>query len=315
MPAGFWNKEFLNSNSQRAYPLTEWATKTSGTFEIPDEFILGLYFPVHAGLNVQTSKFFISRITVFATGFNIALSYDDGTADPPVVATAIIARNSHTEYASYAMPGKDDFDDAVGKIVIGRLANIDALPAGDYLFNFADGAVEVDCIRPMIRDVRGIVAVNGSDRSERMYGDIELIAGQNIVITPIIVAGQNPKIRIDAIEGEGLIEECICADELSPPIRTINGIPPTATGDFTLIGDECIELQSVSNGIRLLDICSAPCCGCEELEALTQELEVLGNAQLTVRNFVSNLSKQVTTMGEIVLGSVLRDDGCYTCEV
>jgi hypothetical protein len=315
MPAGFWNREWLNANSQRAYPLTEWATKTSGTFRIPDDFILGLYFPVHAGLNVQTSKFYISRITVFSTGFNIALSYDDGTVSPPVVATAVIARGSHTEYASYAMPGKDDFDDSVGKIVIGKLSTIDALPAGDYLFDLEDGAVEVDSIRPMISDVRGIVAVNGSDRSERMYGDIELIAGQNILLTPIIVTGQDPIIRIDAVEGEGLTEDCICADELSPPIRTINGIPPTSTGDFTLLGDECIELQSISNGIRLLDICSAPCCGCEELEALTQELEVLGNAQITARNFLSNLSKQVETMSQVVLGSVLRDDGCYTCDV
>ena len=85
------------------------------------------------------------------------------------------------------MPGKDDFDDSVGKIVIGKLSTIDALPAGDYLFDFEDGAVEVDAIRPMIRDVRGIVAVNGGDRSERMYGDIELIAGQNILLTGLCI--------------------------------------------------------------------------------------------------------------------------------
>jgi hypothetical protein len=315
MPAGFWNIEWLGANSQRSYPITEWATKTSGTFSIPDDFILALYFPVHSGQNVQTSKFFISRITVFSTGFNIALSYDDGTVSPPVVATAVIARNSHTEYASYAMPGKDDFDDSVGKIVIGKLSTIDSLPAGDYTFDFTDGAVEVDCIRPMIRDIRGIIAVNGSDRSERMYGDIELIAGTNILLTPIIVTGQNPVIRIDAVEGEGLTEDCICADELSPPIRTINGVPPTATGDFTLLGDECIELQGIANGLRLLDICSAPCCGCEELEALTQELEVLGNAKETATNFLNNLSGEVTTMSQVVLGSVLQDDGCYTCDV
>lgn len=315
MPTGFWNREFLNANSQRAYPFTEWATKLSGAFRVPDDFILGLYFPVHAGTDVQTSKFFISRITIFSTGFNIALSYDDGTADPPVAATAVIPSSTHEEYASYVMPGRDDFDDSVGKIVIGKLNTISAMAPGDYTFTFDDGAVEVDCIRPMIRDVRGLVVVNGSDRSDRLYGDIEFIAGQNIMLTPIIVVGQNPQLRIDAVEGEGLIEDCVCADELAPPIRTINGITPDNNGNFTLLGDDCVELQSIANGIRLLDICSAPCCGCDELEALTDELEILGNAKTTARNFLDNLSQQVNVMNQIVLGSVLQDDGCFTCDV
>jgi hypothetical protein len=317
MPAGVWGREWLNANSQRAYPFTEDATKTdtASIFTVPDDFILALYFPIHAGLNVQPGRFFVRKISIFGTGFNIAVAYDDGSSDPPIVAAAVISRDTHTEYTSYVLPGQDDFDDSTGKIAIGRLNSIDSLPPGQYIFDYADGKLETDAIRPMIRDVRGLITVNGADRSARLYGDIEFVAGSNIRLTPIVVLGQNPQIRIDAIDGEGLNEDCVCDDLVAPCIRTINGIPPTNAGDFTLLGDECLELQPVANGLRLQDKCSAPCCGCDELEALTNELEILGGGAITVQGFVNRLESEVTNMSQVVLGSVLADDGCFTCSI
>lgn len=318
MPLGHWNIEWLNENSQRSYPFTEAATKTdtTGEFTIPDDFILGIYFPVHAGMDVLPDKFFVRKIAIFGTGFAISLAYDDGSGDYPIVATAQIARATHAEYDSYVLPGKNDFDDSVGKIAIGSLTTIDSLPPGQYLFAPADGEVEPDALWPMIQYVSAVVLRNGAEVSERLQGDLELIAGNNIALTPIIVPGQRPQVRIDAIDGEGFNEECICDDETQGPcIRTINGIPPTIDGDYTVLGSTCLDVEPITNGIKLVDVCSEPCCGCEELEALTRELELLGPAQTTVRGFVNRLQSEVTAFHQTILGSLLADEGCQSCTI
>jgi hypothetical protein len=318
MPVGIWNQQWLNENSQRSYPLTEVATKvdSSGAFTLPDDFILGISFPVHSGMDVSPGRFFLRQLDIFGIGYNITLAYDDGTGSPPIVAATVIARSTHTEYDSYALPGQNDFNDSVGQIVIGKLDTIDSLAPGSYTFDAAGGQLEVDAIRPMVQYVSGIILLNNGSRSERLVGDIEIEAGTNFAVSAAVVVGENPVIRLSAIEGEGLNDECVCTDESEGIcIKTINGIPPTAAGDFTILGDTCLEVSSITNGLQLEDKCSEPCCSCAELEALTVELELFGSAAATVQGFVNRLQAEVTQMSQVVLGSLLQDDGCVSCDV
>jgi hypothetical protein len=312
MPASTWNLEWLNHNSQRAYPLFEEASRTdqSGSFKIPDGLILAMYLPVHAGLDVQSEKFFVYSVAVFAIGINISIGYDDGSTSPPIVATAVIPVSTHTEYKSYALPGAGDFDDTVGKIVIGDVRELAGLPPGQYLFSPAAGQLDTDVVRPIIRGVSSLTLVNGGERSDRLYGDIELIAGSNIRLTPQTVGGRQ-QVRIDAIDGEGLNDQCVCeGDTQAPCIRTINGIPPTPAGNFVLLGSNCIDIDGITNGLKFVDTCSDPCCGCAELEAVTRSLERFGEASTTLTNFLNRLESQVTTMSMVVLGSRINDQGC-----
>lgn len=311
---GLWNREWLNANSQRAYPLFEEATATdvTGSFVLPQDFLLELYLPVHAGLAVQPENFFIRSISVFATGYNVSIGYDDGTTDPPVVATAVVAKSAHVEYDSYALPGSGDFDDVIGKVVIGNTDAIDRQPSGQYFFDPAGGRLDPDCARPMIRGVSSIAVVNGSESSSRLYGDFEFVSGNNMQIS-VVSVGQVNQIRWDAIDGAGLTENCACEEDIGPPIRTINRIPPNPDGDFTLIGNPCLDLQGIANGINLIDKCSQPCCGCAELEKLTQELDQFGNQAVTLQNFMSRLQQEVYSMRDNLLASRLNSSGCSTC--
>lgn len=312
MPASTWNLQFLDHNSQRAYPLYEGASRTdeSGSFTIPDSLILALYLPVHAGLDVQPDKFFIRSVSIFSIGLNISIGYDDGTASPPIVASAVIPFSTHTENKSYALAGSGDFDDCVGKIVIGATDDLSSLPPGQYLFTPAAGQLDTDCIRPVLRGVSAVVLVNGSERSARLVGDLELVAGTNMRLTPSTVNGVS-QIRLDAIDGEGLNDECVCEGDVSAPcIKTINGIAPTPAGDFTLLGSNCINVDNTTNGLKFVDTCSDPCCGCQELEAVTRDLERFGEAATTLTNFLNRLEGQVTTMSLTVLGSRLGDVPC-----
>ncbi len=308
-----WNIEWLNHNSQRAYPLGDASTgnDTTSSFKLPEDFIVGLYLPVHAGLDIDPSRLFLKGLGVFATGFGFTIGYQPAVGAAVDVATALVNRDGHELNRDYSLGGVGDFNDTEGRIALGKFESIDEQPSGFFTFDFEETRFDVDVARPQIRGVQSITVVNGSEVSQRLYGDIVLVAGLNFRLTPIVVFGEDPQIVFDAIQGEGLTEECVCEDGSDGDcIRTINGIAPTAAGDFTILGDECLEVQEIENGIRLADLCSQPCCGCIELERITEDLEQFGNQATTLANFINRLQASVANFESVVLGSVLRDKGC-----
>ncbi len=316
MPQGVWNLEWLNANSQRRYPLAEDASgkDTTGSFTLPADFLLEVDLPVHSGLNISLDRFFIYKLAAYATGFVITVGYQPASGDPVVVGTSLVSRDVHSQNDMYALGGVNDFADTVGKVVIGRLDAIDEQPAGSFTFSLDNARLEPDCIRPIIRGVSALRVVSGTEISEPLYGDIELVADENIQLVPVIVSGQDPQIRISAIKGEGLAEECVCeGNDDGPCVKRINGIPPTPAGDFAILGNDCLKVDGIKNGVRLSDTCSQPCCGCEELEAITRELKRFGSQATTVDNFVTRLEASVTEMSMTVLGQKLNDRGCVQC--
>lgn len=294
-----WNLEWLNLNAQRAYPLTADATGTDiqAAFKLPDDFIVGLYLPIHAGVNVQPGRFFIRSIGVYASGYSVVVGYagDDGDIN---VATALIARETFTPNQSYALGGLGEFSDSFGRIVIGSLTGIDAQPAGQFTFNLTGTRLETDAVRPMIRGVSSLQVQNGTALSERYYGRVILQAGRNMRITSIPSDGDSaPTIIFDAIEGAGLTEQCACLGEAAgSPIYTINGIPPDETGNFSLLGDDCLQVSEIVNGVQLNDRCSKPCCGCPELEVVTTALKELSTKANTLQNHLQRLDTQLGAM-------------------
>lgn len=316
MPIGNWNLQWLNHNSQRAYPLTERASKTdvTGTITIPDNFIVGLYFPVHAGVDVKPDKFFIKTILISPTGFNITLGYSENpTID---VAGASIARSNYTPNRSYALGGIDDFDDCVGSIVLGSLDGVDELPAGLYTFTPAAGELEIDAIRPMVRGVTSLRVRNNLELSAPIYGHVTLVAGQNIRIDVAELEDENLGVRTEltfnAIANVNLNKDCEC--NTPPPgecIRCINGIC-SENGTYTLEGNDCVEITPIDNGLSFKDVCAAPCCGCKELDAINTQLDRFGDGVATLQGFVTRLSGEVTQMSLVILGSRMND--CSSCQ-
>lgn len=318
MPIGHINLEFLNHNAQRRYPLADdaEAVDATGTFRLPDNFLVGLDLPVHAGMNTGPAGFFLRSVSAYASGFGITVGYQpaDGS-DPVTVATALIPRQGFTRNNVFALGGVGDFADTVGKVVIGRLEDIDDQPPGYWEFTLDGARLDPDAVRPMIRGVASVTCVNGDQRSVPLYGDVELVAGANIQLVPITQVGQDSIVRINAISGEGTVENCVCEGDaaLTTPITKINGATPTNAGDLTLVGNDCIQIETIANGIRIVDVCSSPCCGCEHLERITTDLERFGQQAASVEAFVDRLQTAVDTMNMVVLGSKISDRGCINC--
>jgi hypothetical protein len=248
-------------------------------------------------------------VASYATGYSVTIGYDG--VEPVDVATALIAANSHTPYQSYNVGGIGDFVDTRGSIVIGNLDNINKQPSGSFTFEYAATKLEVDAIRPHIRGVMSVQVQNGSELSQLLTGRIRFVAGNNTRVRVETEVGEDPKIYIDAIEGEGLTDTCVCAEE-TPAIRTLNGIPPDQNGNFQFIGNECLDIVEGDHILEFKDKCSTPCCGCEELEAVTQALEAFGERAAALESFLVNLEARVTQMDMVVLGSKLGDRSCPT---
>lgn len=317
MPLGNWNVEFLNLNANRKYPLADEATGVddSGAFTLPDDFLVELDLPIHAGLAVDPGRFFIKHIGVYATGFSVVVGYQPAAGDAVNVATALIDRQSHRTNTVYALGGISPYHDSVGKLVIGKLANIDRQPPGYFTFTLDTARLETDAIRPMLRGVSALYVVNNEQRSIPLYGDIELEAGANCQLVLVQEVGANPLIKVNFVEGEGTIEDCVCPGDLASaePIRTINGVPASSARNINILGSDCIDVVPVEHGVRIVNTCAKPCCHCSELEKVTDDLVRLNQSAANVEDFGNRLRESVDYMSTVVLSSRLRDQGCVSC--
>lgn len=315
-PLGNWNVEFLDLNGERAYPLAQDATglDTSGTFRLPTDFLVELDLPVTAGNSVFPDRFFLLNVGVYSAGVALIIGYASGTGDVPA-ASVYITKSTHTENKTYKLTGVGDFADSQGVVTIGTFDSISQQPNGFFVFDIAGGKLEASTIRPQLRGLRGIVVVNGTDTSDILDGIVSFIAGSNMFLVPVQPGLNQPvEIQFNAADGAGFTQTCEClGDTSAQPILTINGVTPTPEGDFTLLPADCVTLTNITNGLRLSDSCSTPCCGCAELEAITQQLERFGDQALTLQNFLNRLETVTNQMSLVVLGSRLNDATCTSC--
>lgn len=298
MSVNIWNLEWLNHNSQRSYPIADWASKEcidSTEIVLPDDFILALSLGINACHSIDIDGFYIKSVLVMDTGCTIIIGYED----QDVAVTHILANSDQT---TYSLVGLGEFDDIVGYIAINPQSNIMKGLSGYYNFTREATCLEADCIRPMIKSISALQVDNGGSMSSRMYGDIILKAGANMNIS-VSTERDRSVITLSAIDGSGLSETCECAeDKEMPPVRSINGVTGNSKGNLSITGVACVSLSEAANGLTLTDTCSEPCCGCVELDALYENLKDLINGAGTLKNAIENLINKQQQL-ELVYGS------------
>lgn len=306
------NLEWLNHNATRKYPIVADidCTDTTGTFVIPDDFLVSLYLAVSSSAGFAPAGFYIKSIGAYTAGYGIVIGY--GTES---VAVANVTRAGHTLNKAYRLNGLGNYADCAGTVTIGTLTTIDAQPPGQFNFEESHTRLETDCVRPNIRNVPSIRCQNGTTTSAPIYNNIVIRAGTNCRVTAD--TSQNPTvITIDAIEGAGLTETCVCGTGGSSsgvPICTINGIPPTPDGDFTFQGSTCLSLTPIEHGLQLADTCAQPCCSCPELEPIVSALETLRTQIIALEQLATTLEGRASALDSNLFASTLGDGGCRSC--
>jgi hypothetical protein len=254
---------------------------------LPNDFIVDLLWPVRVGADSDPAKFHIFSVDIFGEGVILALGYDGESIGSVTISSATFAINS-----VYGIAGTGDFLGSFGKVVIGSLTSLQHY-AGHYEFNSTHGRLSPTVIRPNLRGVQGILIQNGDEISDPIYENVVLRAGRNFQLSMQLHAGtlDDPhQITLSAISGAGLNEDCACDDAANKvAISTINGIAPDGAGNFTLLGGECIDLTTEDSGLTLVDKCSTPCCGCQELDVVQAAVERLTSQIHSLENVASKL--------------------------
>lgn len=308
---GLRNVEWLNHNSARRYPLAVDATCTdlSGSFQLPNDFIVELNLRVRWDVNYLPNRFFISSISTSADSivFDIAFSGDDVLR----VGRVSIAVPSHQENKSYSITTFDTFADSKGFVTIGELGNLLRQPAGRFIFSLPDTRFDEDVITPQLRAVTAIQVANGDDTTTELTGVVRLTAGVGTRLRSIVAPGGPTQVFIDSIGSEGLRSPCDCGDTSGEPIRSVNGI---SAPNIELIGSECLAVSASESILTLINSCSQPCCGPREAEVLTQQLELLQSQFPSLNAFVAQLLARVAQLEGSILASQLGDRSCINSE-
>jgi hypothetical protein len=306
MPLSLLDQDWLNQNANRAYPLDEAAggADISGAFRLPKSFLVDLLWPVHAALNHDCTRFHLSSVLVAGDAVigNISYSPSDGAASA-VVGSFVVDRATHVRNNIYNIVGTGAFADSVGRVAVGDLAEL-YQEGGGLTFDLDGARIVPTCIRPNLRGVSGLAFRNGNDLSDLLTGDVELVAGRAVRLT---VEGNT--IRIDATSDESLREDCAC-DVVGPCIQTINGIPPDDDNNFTLLGDECVTIEPITNGLQFLDKCSKACCGCDELKVVVDAAGGFGSQLNRLELGLDRLEAQLTNAIDNILASKTNANGC-----
>ena len=103
--------------------------------------------------------------------------------------------------------------------------------------------------------------------------------------------------------------ECECESSYPKPdpIRMINGVLGDESGNITLDGGEsCIEFAGGGEAtVEVTDTCAQPCCGCPELEFITQNLILLEDSINKLYARAEDLAIRQEDFYNTVLGTLM----------
>ena len=323
---------WLNTNSLRNYPLSQSATGVSSQsgFKLPDDLLLDMKLAVPYVFNASAAisslhpaAFQITHIDVFPQGFVFAVGVATGsnlTAAVTVVAISEpISFASFVPYSTVQLNGSTftagskaayDFSGSYGIAVLGNIAALQGL-GGRISFTLAEGRLEASIISFGPRRISGLKVANGDNLSSLLHGQITLASGpnHNINVTGTVTSGYT--VTLNAIDGAGLAATCECSDvELGPCVRTINDVSPTAAGNITIVGSDCISVTNSPATIALSDTCAKPGCGCNELQVLVADVDALTTNLGLLQAQIAILTGSMGSLQDTCLASQIDSTSC-----
>lgn len=285
--------EWLNSNSLRNYPFKEdmVLNPTVGgllatEIRIPNYLLVDFVITIPGN---ATNRLYLNTLAIVGNLLTFVFHDESGVQ----VAIVTVDRSTHTTNQAYTVAGSGAYDDTIGRLVVGDLSQLDTdMAEGQYTFTLATAELEPCTIRPALRGVQSIAIESDGIASDRQYGHLKFLAGSNVRLT--YLSAYNT-IRVDAISGEGLNQVCPCEATMAETniVRTVNGI---AIEDVVIEGDgQCVDVKLSGNKVVISDTCSTPCCGCPELEFLTESMKVLDATLSNLETYSAKLAERINT--------------------
>mgnify|MGYP006339280367 CR=1 FL=1 len=296
-----WNIGWYNQNALRNYPISEDVSRydETGTIVLPNDFIVDFSWTFTNELDV--SAFHIFSVTVTESSVIVVLGYDSDQ-----VGSAVINRGTFTQNSTYLISGSGNYYDSVGTVVIGRLDSLIALGISTAYFPTANTKLEASTFRQLIR---GITTLSAPEEELELTGDVILEAGSNVRIDQTVV-GDATYLTINAVNTSDLVADCIdCGETIQSKLNivSINGVLPDSLGNIDILGDVCLSITSLPNGLQFTDLCSQPCCGCAELDVIKKDIAFTREAVDSINTVSRNLAGELSALSVNLISSQTDD--------
>lgn len=299
------NAEWLNQNSQRAYPFREDAQRRPvidgvlmPDYRVPNGMILDLAM---ASTSYDSPPVVYMSCLTFVGGVVTVVFSDAGTGEAIATASAVFSGEETTPVNFF---GTGKHDDIRGTVVFGDLSKIsEEIPDGIYNYPPEETLFETRCIRPTIPCVSGLFVTNAvnSFESARLRGDVALVAGKNVKLE----FDESRNAIVIHARSDYDYDGCDCDfKDNRNVVKTVNGI---SVQNVVIEGDgECVEVETSNGRIRIMDNCSKPCCGCAELTFLNEKTNEISTSQSRLSAFAEQLNSRIN---EFTTNILLSDRG------
>jgi len=317
--------EWLNENLSRNYPIVGTAESS-----LPTSFLVDIQLVIPYTENVDTSKFFISRVSRTGDSLQVTIGYlvsepgdvmtwfDCATSTGiPINATWPFLNQAGTDYqaidivpitvqntwqtGSYAYGIPDNYAamrNMHGSLYIGTC--VDMQEVSNQAFNYNQTAIIPMRVYMETKsgELRKVTVIDSEDQASTFTQDLTLILGTGLVATSN-TANNTVTIEVDE---EWLDEKMQTkVDELEDyALKTINGIKPV-DGNIQIIGLDCTEIASpgdTSATITISNPCAKPCCdqnGTDSLSISNAMTELIA-AKDTLNNYYTELATKVNSI-------------------
>ena len=310
---------WLNTNATRNYPISQEANLTplNSSYKLPDDLIVDMRLSIPYASGIKPFYFFLKSISLHPAGLIVEIGYKSPhIGDTFLVATSeAIPTAEHTNPSVYSFAAPEytqflDFSGVVGTITIGNLAHA-AETAPGYVEFSKEAVLESTVVVMNTVGVSSFRVGDSAEDAKQFTGHVLLRPGTNFTIESEIVSQNSGAITLHAMDGTGLLSNCVCAESvLGPPIRTINQLPPGTDGNIDLIEGSCISIQGQSHSLLLSETCSEPCCGCDQLDILVADLRDLQNGFERLDSYITALAGAVESIRSSAFGSVVTNNAC-----
>lgn len=285
---------WLNENSLREYPFHEGCglrpNDSAGTlvengWAIPNCLVVDMTVSVSG----DASDMFLYLGHMSVVDRSVTLVFCDRNGERVMSLYATLS--DHVKNESYEVSGYGSFLGAKGVVCLGDLEEFFELtPDGAYSFSPEETRIEPTCIRPSLSGVRSLRAVDSTGyESQRITGDVKLIAGQNIRFD--YIPSEN-ELWISADPNSGYTDKCDCYDSNDRIVKSINGI---RVENVRIVGDDCVTVSEDEDSgiITISDTCAKPCCGCAETIFINQTINDLQTSVGTLEGNVASLGDRL----------------------
>jgi hypothetical protein len=267
-------QEFLNENSHRRYPMTDAAPARDVTdsFTIPDSLIVNMQLCAPTGA-LAGGLFFISSVVIRRYTVDVGISYKPTAGLAFAIGSFLnidTTGGTNIDYVFVPLPqsqiANQTYYDMTGSITIGS-PEASTLTPGAWEFDETSTELNAGIVNEGLTQVRSIQV-----GSNRFYNNIILKEGSNVTLTPVYDSLTDTTTitfaaRLSSSVGALTLEDDVdilnaLTSIYGVPITTINTMPPTDSGDFTLAPMDCVNITALSpaTGVSIENPCSTPCC-------------------------------------------------------